>query len=295
MSFVLAHLSDAHIGPLPPTRPHELLGKRLAGYINWTRGRSHLHDMAVLARLVDDIRHQQPDHIAMTGDILNLGLPAEFPPAREWLATLGDPANVSFTPGNHDAYTKAILPLLARTFAPWTGDDGAAISHYPYLRVRGGMALIGLSSGVPTAPFIATGKLGFEQREAFAALLRQTRKDGLARIVLIHHPPHLAGATRGRNLTDARQFEQIIRAEGAELILHGHNHRQMVAWIAGPEGPVPTVGVASASAVPGTPGHRSTYHLFEISKGREGWQIKGRARGLVPGLAEIGELGELAL
>ena len=127
MHFRLAHLSDAHIGPLPPAHPRELLGKRLTGYLNWTRGRSHLHDMAVLARLVTDMRAQQPDHIAMTGDILNLGLPAEFPLARDWLKTLGESHDVSFTPGNHDAYTKAIMPVLARTFAPWTSDSGAAI------------------------------------------------------------------------------------------------------------------------------------------------------------------------
>ena len=295
MTFRLAHLSDAHIGPLPSARTHELLGKRLTGYINWTRGRSHLHDMAVLARLVGDLQAQAPDHIAMTGDILNLGLPAEFPLAKQWLATLGAPHDVSFTPGNHDAYTKAIMPLLARTFAPWTGDEGLATSRYPYVRVRKNVALIGLSSGVPTAPFLASGTLGFEQREAFAALLRATKKQGLARVVLIHHPPHLAGASRGRNLTDARSFEKIIRTEGAELVLHGHNHRQMVARIAGPNGPVPVVGVASASAVPGTAGHRGAYHLFEISGGPAGWIIRSRARGLQPGLAEIGEQGELRL
>lgn len=201
MTFRLAHLSDAHIGPLPYARPRELLGKRFTGYINWTRGRSYLHDMGVLDKLVADIRLQQPDHTAMTGDILNLGLPAEFPIARDWLNTLGDPHDVSFTPGNHDAYTKAVMPLLARTFASWTSDTGAPVSHYPYLRVRGQVALIGLSSAIPTAPFLAHGTMGFEQRQAFAALLRQTHKDGLARIVLIHHPPHLAGATAGRNLT----------------------------------------------------------------------------------------------
>ena len=295
MTFRLAHLSDVHIGPLPAARPHELLGKRLTGYINWTRGRSHLHDMQVLHRLVADLLAQAPDHIAMTGDILNLGLPAEFPVAKHWLATLGAPADVSFTQGNHDAYTKAILPLLARTFAAWTGDEGLAVSRYPYLRVRQSVALIGLSSGVPTAPFLASGTLGFEQREAFAALLRQAKKDGLARVVLIHHPPYLAGASRGRNLTDARSFEKIIRSEGAELVLHGHNHRQMLGHIAGPDGPVPIAGVASASAVPGTEGHRGAYHLFEISGGPSAWIIKGRARGLQPGLGEIGDQGELRL
>ena len=41
--------------------------------------------MDVLAKLVDDIHAQKPDHVAMTGDILNIGLPAEFQLARAWL------------------------------------------------------------------------------------------------------------------------------------------------------------------------------------------------------------------
>ncbi len=92
MSLVLAHLSDAHIGPMPRPRKRELLGKRLTGYLNWTRGRAFVHDMDVLNRLVADIKAQRAGHIAMTGDILNIGLKAEFPLARAWLETLGRPA-----------------------------------------------------------------------------------------------------------------------------------------------------------------------------------------------------------
>ena len=88
MTFLLAHLSDAHIGPLPKPRGFELAVKRLTGYINWTRGRSHLHDMDVLGRIVADMRAQNPDHIAMTGDIVNLALAAEFPQAQAWIGTL---------------------------------------------------------------------------------------------------------------------------------------------------------------------------------------------------------------
>ena len=47
--------------------------------------------MDVLAALVADLKAQRPGHIAMTGDILNIGLKAEFPPARAWLETLGGP------------------------------------------------------------------------------------------------------------------------------------------------------------------------------------------------------------
>ena len=233
MSLVLAHLSDAHIGPLPRPRRRELIGKRFTGYLNWTRGRSLVHDMDVLVALVADIKAQHPDHIAMTGDILNIGLTAEYPLARAWLQTLGAAHDVSFVPGNHDAYVRATMPDLAATFIPWTSDDTGSAS-FPYLRVRGGVALIGLSSAVPTPPFIASGRLGRRQCEACASLLSRCARQGLVRVVMIHHPPHRGGARLGRALADADLFEAMIRHAGAELVIHGHNHRLSVAHLKGP-------------------------------------------------------------
>ena len=296
MTFRLAHLSDAHIGPLPRPRAHELLGKRLTGYMNWRNGRRAAHDMDLLARIVADIHAHRPDHIAMTGDILNIGLPSEFPLARRWLETLGAPGDVSFTPGNHDAYVRGTMPDLARTFAPWTAGDDADAKHpggiFPYLRVRGDIALIGLSSGIPTPPFIASGELGAAQRAALARLLKSTREKNLARIILIHHPPHRSGAPAGRALRDAARFEEIIRAHGAELILHGHNHSASAAHISGPGGArVPVIGVASCSALLGTHGHRAGWHMVSIERRGAGWHIGVHARGLRDGADGIGDLG----
>ena len=50
MSFLLAHLSDAHIGPIPRPNLAELLGKRATGYVNWLYKRAGQHDMGHLAR-----------------------------------------------------------------------------------------------------------------------------------------------------------------------------------------------------------------------------------------------------
>ena len=298
MSFLLAHLSDAHIGPLPRPHTRELLGKRLTGYVNWRR-RGRLHDMGVLERLVADMRAQAADHIAMTGDILNLGLAAEFPYAEAWLRTLGSPAEVSFVPGNHDAYVRASMGPLARTFVPWLADAGpegaAALPAFPYLRRRGPVALIGLSSAVPTAPFLASGALGHRQRDALGPLLDGAARDGLVRVVLIHHPPYREGARAGRGLRDAAGFAGVIAAHGAELILHGHNHRAMLGHLPGPRGPVPVVGVPSASAVPGSPDHRAAYHLFRIEDDPRGARIVATRRGLLPDLGGIGDLGPVDL
>ena len=284
MTFLLAHLSDAHIGPLPKPRYRELLGKRLTGYINWNR-RSKLHDMAVLARLVDDLRAQTPDHIAMTGDILNIGLTAEFPFARDWLAELGPTHDVSFVPGNHDAYTRSSAKHISGTFAPWTSDQPPGRAHeveFPYVRRRGEIDLIGLSSAIPTAPFLASGALGHEQRDAFAAILAASAREGRAALVMVHHPPNEAGASTGRGLRDARKFEAIIAQHGAELVIHGHNHRSSVALLQGPRGPVPVVGVESCSAVPGTPGHRAAYHLFRLDRDGARWRLEGQKRSFDP-------------
>ena len=294
MTFRLAHLSDAHIGPLPVPRMRDLLGKRLTGYLNWHR-RSRIHNMDVLAKIVADIHAQTPDHVAMTGDILNIGLPAEFPFASAWLETLGASQEVSFVPGNHDAYVRSSLVHLERTFAPWTTADETALKSYPYLRVRGDIALIGMNSGVPTAPLLASGKLGSEQRDRLESALAETGAHGLMRVVMIHHPPHKTGATPGRGLSDARRFETLIAKHGAELIIHGHNHRHSVVHIAGPGGPVPVIGVASASAVPGTERHRAAWHMYEITRDGDRWTVEGVIRGMKAGENEVVELGRFSI
>ena len=178
MSFTIAHLSDAHLSPAPFPGLREMRLKRFMGYVNWKRGRERLNDMAMLARLVADLRAQQPDHVAMTGDVVNIALAIEFERAVAWMRTLGEPENVSFTPGNHDAYVRDAMEGLARSFAPWTSGDSRAPGQpiFPYLRVRGEVALIGLNSGVPTAPLMASGRLGEAQLAALGPMLEADRR-----------------------------------------------------------------------------------------------------------------------
>ena len=289
MTFRLAHLSDPHIGPIPKPLLRELVGKRLTGYINWMR-RSGIHDMDVLSRVVADMRAHAPDHVAMTGDILNIGLPTEFPLARAWLETLGPPRDVSFVPGNHDAYVPSALPRILDTFGPWCSWDGERHTRFPYLRVRGEAALIGVSSAIATGPFLASGRVGAAQMAALEDILRETGARGLMRVVMIHHPPWRGGGTPGRGLRDARAFERVLARQGAELVLHGHNHRLSRHRIAGEGRSIPTIGVASASAVPGTPRHRAAWHLYEIDRSGNGWKIHARVRGFLAGSDEIGEI-----
>ncbi len=279
MTFRLAHLSDAHIGPIPRPNLAELLGKRVTGYVNWLYKRGAQHDMDVLARIVADIKAQAPDHVVMTGDIVNIGLPAEIALAKDWLAALGAPSEVSFTPGNHDAYVASVTDLVHEVFAPWTSGETER-AGFPYMRRRGGVALIGLDTGVPTAPFVASGRLGEGQRAALARMLDAAKAEGLTRVVCLHHPPHVGGARLLRGLEDAVEFEAVIARHGAELIVHGHNHKPSLHRLHGPNVAAPVVGVASASARPGGHYPGAAYNLYEIARKDDALTITLRRRGL---------------
>ena len=261
--FTLAHLSDPHLGPLARFSLRELIGKRATGYVNWRRKRRHAHDMEILGLIVADILAQKPDHIACTGDVSHIGLPNEFKTALAFLDTLGPRDKVSFVPGNHDAYARSSLQALAGELGPWcASDDGEP--GYPWYRRRGPVALIGMNTGIPTLPLMATGRIGPDQIVMAEKLLAQAKAEGLIRVLLIHHPPYVGGARRTRELLDAPAFEAMLARVGADLVLHGHNHRFSLAWRPGAGRDVPIVGVPSASIGPRGHGELASWHLLRI-------------------------------
>ncbi len=292
--FRLVHLSDPHLGPIPDPRPSELIGKRFAGFVNWSLRRRTSHDMALLGRIVADIQAQAPSHIACTGDLINISLPSEFGPAAEIMGRLGSPTTASVVPGNHDSYVSSAQPEIGKHWGPWMTTDSGRFEGFPYIRMMGPLAIVGLSSGISTWPLLATGRLGQRQRDDLKSALKFLKTQGLARVILIHHPPYRGGAKPGRTLTDAAEFEAIIAETGAELILHGHNHRTSIAYLEGPDGLVPVVGAPSASAARGTPGHRAGYHIFDFDMTETGIAIAGHTRGLLES-GEIGPIGTLKL
>ena len=277
--FTLAHLSDPHLAPLPEPRWSELFGKRITGYINWRRKRRFVHDPAVLAKIVADMQAHAPDHIAVTGDIANIALPEEFRRGRDWLESLGSARDVTFVPGNHDIYVQEAAAYATRQWGAFMSDDDG-VGGFPFVRRRGPVVLIGVSSGVPTAPFLATGWIGTQQLAALAAILNDLKNENLFRVVLIHHPP-VSAAGRHKRLLDAPVLLRVIAAHGADLVLHGHDHVNMLNWLDGPNGTkVPAVGVPSASAAPGTGKDAADYHLYRIAGAPGAWQCELISRGI---------------
>ncbi len=279
--FLLAHLSDPHLGPMPRPRGIELLGKRVIGYINWQRKRHAIHRREVLAQIVADIHAQKPDHIAITGDLVNIALPAEFIEAASWLKTVGSPHDVSLVPGNHDAYDMSMRHHYARVWSDYLLGESANAPTFPYVRRRGPLALIGLSTAIPTAPFMATGSLGRKQREALNEILPQLASENLCRVLMIHHPPYVAPGRWTARLRDADDLRDILKRHGVELLLHGHDHRHATMWLDGPNGKIPAIGVPSSSASSRGHHHPAAYNLFSIARANEAWRIDQTVRGFV--------------
>ena len=104
----------------------QLLNKRATGYFNWWRHRVHLHVPEALAGIVADIKAQKPDHIALTGDLVNVALPQEFRRAADWLAAFDAPDRITVIPGNHDVYVRSPGTRAMGLWGAYIAGDGAA-------------------------------------------------------------------------------------------------------------------------------------------------------------------------
>jgi 3',5'-cyclic AMP phosphodiesterase CpdA len=277
--FRLAHISDIHLGPLPALTLLELASKRITGFVNWHRNRRRHLFANTLEILMEDIERRDPDHLAITGDLVNLASSLEIGTIAKWLEDAGKPENISIVPGNHDAYvrgaydkaTKAWYPYMRGDQGPdeWDEDDHV----FPYLRVRGKVALIGCSTAVATPPFAASGYFGHRQAREAVNMLRAAGEAGLFRVVMIHHPPIRGATSMHKRMIGIRRFGATISSGGAELVLHGHTHLNTVHWLRGQTKQVPVVGIASASQGPG--GHKppAAYNMFSISGGPGQWNL----------------------
>ncbi len=234
----------------------------------------------VLDMLVSDLQAQVPDHIAITGDLVNLALEAEFAPSRAWVESVGAPDRVTVIPGNHDAYVRATQHRFAEAWGNYLAGDDASDRGvaFPAVRRRGPLALISVSSAVPTPPLMATGWLGRSQLDALERILAGLSSEQAFRVLLIHHP--LRSDARAKRLTNSSQLLALLKQHGVELVLHGHDHIHSTIWIDGPNGSIPAIGVPSASALAHGRYPAAAYNLFSITREGAAWRCQQTVRGI---------------
>lgn len=290
----LAHCSDLHLLSHDGARLMSLANKRWIGAANLLTNRSRHYHVAAFEQMVDDLNAQQIDHVLCTGDVTNLALEQEFRFARARFDKLArGPEHVTVIPGNHDAYVAEGIGLFAQIFDEYHRSDPGwewpGGERWPIVRVRGELALVGVTTARETAWFSAYGYVGDEQLARLRTALADPRLAGKVRLVAIHHPPAGRRARNAiRGLHDHAAFAKVIAEAGADLIVHGHEHRCMVETLAGPHGPITVRGVASGTYEHGHPERTGRYRVYEIDAGAirtSGVRVWDREHGrFVPGV-----------
>ena len=270
-----AHVTDPHFTVPRFESWREIVNKRALSVLSWHWKRRHRYKRELFEALMRDAsRHT--DGFVITGDLTQAGLRSECEAARDWLEGFARGKQVCVIPGNHDSIRVEGQSADWETlWAPWMG----AGAGFPFLVQLGCVAFIGVSSAVPTAPFLASGQLGQAQLKDLAGLLRECRRQGLCRVLLVHHCPVPSVDSSRRGLLDAAALCETIAGEGVELVLHGHNHRWMRHALQGPAGEVPVLSAPAAGSVGMADGrYRAGYYLVDVQAGEGDWRISVDAR-----------------
>lgn len=272
----IAHLSDLHLLDLSGAAPIRFANKRITGYVNLRLKRGHTHKPEPVFAAAEEIKRAGVDHVVITGDVSNLALEREFDRVHDLLGCFGlPPSEISIVPGNHDAYTRGAV--RSERFKAWFGaymtSDltlSAATSkpgHFPYVRLRGPAAIVGLSSAVARPPLVASGNLGSPQLERLSTLLRHPDVARRTPVVLIHHPIHNPASyvkTLAEGLVDASALAGALDGQARGLLLHGHLHRRIHRTLATGSGTIDAVGATSASLLDDREERMAGYNLYEI-------------------------------
>ena len=227
-----------------------------------------------LGRLKKVLRHalevEKVDHIALTGDVTSNADRRDLDACRKLFEELGilRADMLSLVIGNHDIFggphlAEDLLAFPSRcsnrayathvrefydTFAEtFVGSDGPLKSPFPYAKVLGNVALIGLNSVAHHSsiknPVGSNGAIADAELKEFVEILKTREiKEVDHRIVMLHHhlfrrkdehdlhtPPdtnriveRIEQATL--KLRGKRKLLKILREGDVNLVLHGHVH-----------------------------------------------------------------------
>ncbi|OYY68461.1 metallophosphoesterase [Sphingomonas sp. 28-63-12] len=176
-------------------------------------------DSAALAWFTDVVRKEQPDAVAVTGDLTMRARRREFAAATQWLGALGCPVTVEV--GNHD------LPYFnpfARAFRPY--------ARYDRLErmIEQPLAL----DGIHIVPLRTTARFQWRLNWSKGAVNQGELAQTLARIegapigatvlVVCHHPLIETGTSGTAHTRGGAAALAALAQAGAQAVLTGHVH-----------------------------------------------------------------------
>lgn len=265
MSFRFLHTSDIHLLDLSGVSPWRYLNKRVTGRFNLALKRRRSHDGRLFEAMISMAPQLGVERLVVTGDLTNLALEPEFELVQRTLRAASVPTTV--IPGNHDTYTRG--SVRKRRFEAYLAEfmEGERLEGeaYPFVQRFDDVALIGVSTAIPSMPLHAVGRVGPNQLQRLGRILEMTRDEGRCRIVLVHHPVVDGVSGLRHDLVDRNAFAAVIAEHGADLVLHGHEHRIVATELPGPTGPVPVHGVPSGTSVSTKPGREACFSVYDAA------------------------------
>jgi 3',5'-cyclic AMP phosphodiesterase CpdA len=273
--FRVAHISDLHVlAPGGINWRAILFNKRITGYINLVLRRGRVHRRAYLEAVLH-AASRNADHLVVTGDITNMALESEFMEARSLLDEAARRIEVTVVPGNHDIYLPPVFRQrrfqhhfgrFLRSDLPQLALDLPA-GRYPCVKLRGSVAIVALSSGVPRPPFVSEGYLGREQLAALVGVLAYPEVKRRTPVVLLHHPPvdrRIRLAQLRDGLSDAAALRRILGTLTRGLVLFGHLHRRVRCQLPTATGALDVVGASGAALDHDFPSVRAGLNRYDV-------------------------------
>lgn len=273
----IAHFSDLHVLALDGVPALRFFNKRFTGWVNLRVKRSHKHRPGHVRAVAQEIARAKVDHLVITGDLTNLALEQEFEAVRTLLEQeLGlRPDQISAVPGNHDLYTRGAMrdQRFTKYFHDYVASDlpelcaDIPLGRFPFVKLRGPVAIIGLSSAVPRPPLMASGELGKPQLAALKRILVHPEVQKRTPIILLHHPIHNPPSrmkTFVEGLWDAQALITELSALHRGLLLHGHLHVRRKRALGTPAGEMLAIGATSASLHHENEHKMAGFNLYEF-------------------------------
>ncbi len=229
----IAHLSDVH---LLDRHPHRSGARyRLSTrFVSVGRPLDASARAAKLARALEVAK--DADHVVVSGDLTELGDPAEFEHFAEVLHASGIPAeNVTLVPGNHDAYTsdagwRRALEGPLRAFRVGSAEEPGKIVE------RGGVALLPIDTSFFQNIALAGGVFTREAARAVEGRLEDPALRDKHVLLVLHHSPVHRHGNRALSWIDGLRgcthLLDLLARHPRVQVLHGHLHQAVDRLVA---------------------------------------------------------------
>jgi 3',5'-cyclic-AMP phosphodiesterase len=178
------------------------------------------------ARALSEVNRSGADHLVITGDLTEDGIPAQFEVLASLLADARiAPERVTLLPGNHDAYDapRNYAAALAGPLSPYARTS-VNLEPLEFLEVT----LVPVSTAVHQTALRSAGAIAPSDFGKLRRLADDRAFRGKPLVLVQHHPP-------GRLSSPAMQWFDGLREHGALSalaeqtvhlhVVHGHTHR----------------------------------------------------------------------